>query len=1046
MLHIIDTSTLEAVPAIAILHDPEGNILWGNSRFLQAVSRTLDEVEGLRCHEAWGLKTPCDSCPVRKALETGACAQAELSPETQENWPEDGGAWLARAVPVTDDQGEVRGALEVVFQITRWKEIQRLARDEKVFSSTIIDQSPMPMWVSDGEGYVVKVNAALLKTLNLSRDQVLGKYNVLKDDNLRKQGLAEQVEAVFKEYMPARFTMKWNPENAGQIDFSGGRDVFIDVALFPVLSDSGELESVVCQWLDITGRMEALEDLKASEEKFRTITEAAPDAIFIIDKEGNYIYVNRAACEMLNYSREELLSMNIRDLTTPDDTELPVRHLKDLMESKKLFTEMRLRKKDGTVIHADLNAILLPNGTIFGSCRDLTERDAMNRTLRRSQRLLSFAVEQIPIPLIIASAPDVEITHFNRAVSELLAKEPEDVRDIPLAEHRDFWPTYHPDGTPYDIADLPLTRAVKYGCVTTDTEIIVRKDDGDHWISASAAPLKDENGEIMAGIVAFPEITRLKRTEKDLEEKELFAKKIADTVPAHVYIYDLEEQRNIWCNDHHRRTLEKMGLDPLNLSYEKAKEMVYPEDFRKFERVYEELFTDPSKENVNVQLRMKMTGGWRWMDLYTSVFRRNENGNVLQTIGALFDIHERKKAELEKRRLQQQLTQAQKMESVGRLAGGVAHDFNNMLSVILGHSDMVLDSMKENDPLRMSLQEIHKAAQRSADLTRQLLAFARRQTVTLETLDLNETIESMLKMLKRLIAENIQLEWKPAERMEPVRIDPAQIDQIMANLVVNARDAISGTGLISIETDLVELEGSDCAGSEMEPGVYAKLTVSDDGRGMDRETKALIFEPFFTTKAVGEGTGLGLATVYGIVKQNSGHINVYSEPGKGTIFRIYLPVLEEDHDGDAEQTDADDEAESRGETVLLAEDEASILEMTTRMLKGLGYRVFSASSPEEAIVLARENSGEIDLLITDVVMPQMNGRELAKRAGRFNPNLKCLFISGYTADVIAHHGVLDDYVHFLQKPFTRKELSENVRNCLESNDHISGKLPGEGEG
>ena len=397
----------------------------------------------------------------------------------------------------------------------------------------------------------------------------------------------------------------------------------------------------------------------------------------------------------------------------------------------------------------------------------------------------------------------------------------------------------------------------------------------------------------------------------------------------------------------------------------------------------------------------------------------------------LRDITERKRVEEEKAKLQNQLLQSQKMESVGRLAGGVAHDFNNMLGVILGHAELAMDKVDPDHPLYNDLQEIRKAAERSSDLTRQLLAFARKQTITPKVLDLNETVAGMLKMLQRLIGEDIQLAWLPGVNLWPVRMDPSQVDQILINLSVNARDAIAGVGKVTIETENVRLDEAYCADhAGFVPGEYLLLAVSDDGCGMDRESQDKIFEPFFTTKGAGKGTGLGLATCYGIVKQNNGFINVYSEPDRGTTFRIYLPR----HIGKAEQIrkEGPQEPAIRGrETVLVVEDEEALLELGKIMLEKQGYRVLTAGTPGEAIRLAEEHSGEIHLLMTDVVMPEINGRELARKMLSLYPNLKRLFMSGYTADVIAHHGVLDAGVHFLQKPFSRKDLAAKVREALD---------------
>jgi nitrogen-specific signal transduction histidine kinase/ActR/RegA family two-component response regulator len=398
------------------------------------------------------------------------------------------------------------------------------------------------------------------------------------------------------------------------------------------------------------------------------------------------------------------------------------------------------------------------------------------------------------------------------------------------------------------------------------------------------------------------------------------------------------------------------------------------------------------------------------------------------------DITERKQAEETRAGLEAQLQQAQKMESVGRLAGGVAHDFNNMLAVVLGYTEVALAQVDRDHPIHADLEEVRKAGKRAADLTRQLLAFARKQTVIPRILDLNETVEGMLKMLHRLIGEDISLVWHPSPDLWPVRVDPSQVDQMLANLCINARDAIADVGKITIETRNKTFDEEYCAAhAGYVPGDYVRLAVSDNGCGMDRKTLACIFEPFFTTKVLGEGTGLGLATVHGAVMQNNGFINAYSEPGHGTSFTIYLP--RHAAEGERTTTQSAEEANPRGqETVLLAEDELAVLKLTTKLLKDLGYTVLAASTPGEAVRLASEYDGEIHLLMTDVVMPEMNGRDLAQSLRSLRPHLKCLFMSGYTANVIAHHGVLDEGVWFIQKPFSQGDLAARLREVLETSE------------
>jgi len=411
---------------------------------------------------------------------------------------------------------------------------------------------------------------------------------------------------------------------------------------------------------------------------------------------------------------------------------------------------------------------------------------------------------------------------------------------------------------------------------------------------------------------------------------------------------------------------------------------------------------------------------------------RNDFGEQEGMWSIVRDLTERKQAQRFQQGLEDQLHQAQKMESVGRLAGGVAHDFNNMLSVILSYAEMGLGKTAPGSSVHGYFEDILDAAKRSTSITRQLLGFARKQAVVPQVLDLNETVESMLKMLRRLIGEDITLTWLPQANLWPVKIDPSQIDQLLANLCVNSRDAIIGVGKITIETGMVTFDATYCATHiGTVPGEYVQLAVSDNGCGMEKEILDNIFEPFFTTKELGQGTGLGLATVYGIVKQNNGSINVYSEPGKGTTFKIYLP-RHTVHIAEVEKESIGASPRGQGETVLVVEDETVILKMTCIMLSDLGYRVLSASSPAEAINLAREHTAGIHLLLTDVIMPEMNGKDLAEVLLISHPNLKCLFMSGYTANVIAGHGVLDEGINFIQKPFSVKDLSIKVRETLVS--------------
>ena len=408
----------------------------------------------------------------------------------------------------------------------------------------------------------------------------------------------------------------------------------------------------------------------------------------------------------------------------------------------------------------------------------------------------------------------------------------------------------------------------------------------------------------------------------------------------------------------------------------------------------------------------------------------DHKGNRTGAIEMIRDVTEVKQAEDEKAKLKEQLLQNQKIESVGRLAGGIAHDFNNMLTVILGHTQLAQLDIANSESCEGHLEKIEETTNRSGDLVKQLLAFARKQTVSPCLVNINEAIDQTLQMLNRLIGEDIAIHWRPKKDSWSVWIDPTQIDQLLINLCVNSRDAIKGVGKIELETANIVVDDDYCrANPESNPGEYLMLAISDDGCGMDDETIAHIFEPFYTTKGMGEGTGMGLATVYGIVKQNGGFINVYSELEKGTTFRVYLPRSTSDIE-ESSPVEMKEEISGQGETILVVEDDTFILEMFKEMLEKLGYRVLPAESPNRAMEIFNEHSPEIHLLITDVVMPEMNGRELAQRLKEERVGLKCLFSSGYTSDVIAHHGVLDPDVCFLQKPFSFHDLGVKVRQAL----------------
>ncbi|MHB8793040.1 MAG: ATP-binding protein [Thermoleophilia bacterium] len=547
-------------------------------------------------------------------------------------------------------------------------------------------------------------------------------------------------------------------------------------------------------------------------------------------------------------------------------------------------------------------------------------------------------------------------------------------------------------------------------------------------VTVKTRELRLSNDELKANNIEL-DLLNIAQVEanKALHESDVLLKETQALAGLGGWEYDVETGRLKWTDEVYHIYGVDYDYDPNDLDRDFS--FYEPDDALLLENAFRQAVEVGEPYDLELEL-VRADGEHLWVRTLSKPVI--EDGKVTRVTGNIIDITGSKQAKEEKQRLQDQLLLAKKMEIVGRLAGGVAHDFNNMLTVILGYTELALGKVDLGQSLRSDLQEVQNAAKHSMDITRQLLAFARKQSIAPRVLDLNEAVGGVLTMLQRLIGEDIDLAWLPGENLWPVTMDPAQVDQILANLCINARDAIDGVGKVTIETENVVFDEAYCSDNlGFIPGEYVLLAISDDGYGISRETMDKIFEPFFTTKEVGHGTGLGLATVFGIVQQNKGLIKVYSEPDKGTTFKIFLPK----HDKKAGEVQVANEVgipQGHGETILLVEDEEAILQLTWRILNELGYKLLISDSPLEAIRLAREHDSDIHLLITDVVMPDINGKELADRLRKTRPSVKCLFMSGYTADVIAHRGVLDEGVEFIQKPFSRKDLAIKVREALES--------------
>jgi two-component system, cell cycle sensor histidine kinase and response regulator CckA len=756
------------------------------------------------------------------------------------------------------------------------------------------------------------------------------------------------------------------------------------------------------------------------DDLFQVTFDLAVDGMAVVEPDGRYIVVNQRVTELTGYANEELMGMNCKEIVVPEyvegtrlNTNVPS---DDVPSDGSIVTnECCILRKDGTTLPAEVFRRRLPNGRILETLRDVSKRKEAEATLRRSESRYRALVES-QIDLVSRYRGDTILTFVNDAYCKFFGKSREEL----IGKTFMFMvaPEFH------DLVAKETQELAKNPTALIVGEYINFTHQGDErhiqWIVHS---ITDDSGQVLELQAVGRDVTQLKQTQEALHQANI----VVESSP--VVLFRWKAARG-WPVEYVSKNIIQFGysVDELQTGRFAFIDMVHPDDQVRFTQEVRE-YSAKGTERFQREYRiLTKTGEVRWIDART-VIQRDADGLVLGYQGILIDITKRKAAEEERKRLQNQLYQVQKMESVGRLAGGVAHDFNNMLTAILGHTEIALLKLNHSDPVYDALSIVEDCALRSADIVRQLMAFARQQTISPKVLDMNDTVASMLKMLRRLIGEDIEFTWRPGAGLWPIKIDPSQIDQLLVNLCINARDAIENIGRITIKSDNTVLDDSFCAENPGSlPGKYVMLTVSDDGCGMDQETRSLIFEPFFTTKEVGKGTGLGLATVYGIVKQNEGYVSVASEQNKGSTFRIYLPRCDENL--------AEDHSEKHfefpktfGETILLVEDEKMILDTSKTMLETLGYRVLAAASPSEAIEYAKTN--EIGLLLTDVVMPEMNGRDLARHLADIHINLKCLFLSGYAADGMANRGQPDSTMHFLQKPFTMNALATKLREVLD---------------
>ena len=896
--------------------------------------------------------------------------------------------------------------LDVNIQSTKEARI-KTAQSESKFRA-IFDHAPYAIAINSFEdGTLIDANQAYLESRSLTKEQLGAirprEYTLITDDEveallqeLATQGSLKNIEA----------TVLKNDGKPAHIIYSA------------VLLELEGRRQILSMTVDITERRQKEAALQENMELLRATFNATTDGILVVNNDLKVIQANRQFYRMWRVPPE------LRE--TDDDATLR-EFVRDQLADPAGFQDVvdrlyhsgiqdmyEIPFKDGRVFECH-TAPMVINGKEIGRVwdfRDISERKREEASIDFERRQLLSIFNSIDEFIYVSDPVTYEIIFANRRLRELLGGDPTGKRCYEALQGFEKPCDFCTNDIILNNDGQPYRWEYHNDKINSDVAIvdqIIRWPDG-----------RDVRLEIAV------DITERKKAEEMLRLSEEKFSKIFMMAPDFITISRLEdgliadvnigfEETTGWKRD------EVIGRTSADIQF-----WLDPSERA---RLVEDLKNKKEVSHREIGFRRKdgtvRTGIYSAREISIS-----DEGYLIFTMQ---DITDWKHLEEDRRELEYQLHQSQKLEAIGVLAGGVAHDFNNMLGAIMGYAELAMQTLDSSDPIRKNFSKILDAAQRSANLTRQLLAFARKQTVEPVVFDLSASVEGTLKMLRRLIGENIELTWHPSTGQCSVKMDLTHMDQILANLCVNARDAIADVGKITIQTDTVSFDEISCSAyADCLPGEYVRLTVGDNGCGMDQETQKHVFEPFYTTKGVGQGTGLGLATVYGIVKQSDGFIQLSSEPGIGTTFNIYLPRQAASAD---DETVATEETipHSRGETVLMVEDDPTMREMGRMMLRRLGYNVLPAATPSEAIRWVEEGGSDIHLFVTDVVMPEMNGRELADRLLEIRPGMKHLFMSGYTADVIAHRGVLDEGINFIQKPFSLKDLAVKIRDVLDHN-------------
>jgi PAS domain S-box-containing protein len=889
-----------------------------------------------------------------------------------------------------------------VQDVTRRRRAEDALRETNDTLTSLLASAPTAIVATDRNGLVTAWNPAAERIFGWTPEEVLGKPVpfILKDDRLAFRG---RLETLMSGQVLLNMEGRRLRKDGGVVNvvFSGA----------PLRSATGEVVGVIVALEDVTARVRAADALRQSNEALASLVSSAPAAIIVLDRDRNVTEWNPAAERIFGWTRDDVLGKRPPNILDADRDAYDARMKAVLSGSTFVNAEGRRRTKDGALVEGTFSAAPVRDAAgdivaLMAVFVDLTEQTRARQALRRSDERYHRLIETANEGVWVVDAR-MKTTYVNGRMADMLGYAPAEIMGRPLLQFV------------HETSAADARRAFGRRSVSNlQTDLRFSANDGrDVWAIVSTTALTEPDGRFTGVLGMCTDVTERRRAEYELLRENDFRNRVLETAHDAIFALDLDGRFTLV----NRRASEISGYDPDELLGQPAS--------RLFDQLARAHLAGAVEREVGAEPRevdlLRKDGQRRTVRV--SLEPLYEGARCVGFAGAAEDV-------TEPRKMEQQFLQAQKMESVGRLAGGVAHDFNNLMTAIIGYADLTLMALPPVAPSRPDIEEIRNTADRAARLAHQLLSFSRRQLIAPEVVNLNELILNTDGLLRRLIGEDIELVTLPAPTLGSVRVDPSQFEQVLVNLVVNARDAMPLGGCLRVETANVtsgEVDGGRRVTDDGAPeGSYVVLSVSDNGIGMTPEVRKHLFEPFFTTKETGKGTGLGLATCYGIVKQAGGEIGVETEPGSGTTFRIYLPRLEDavaDTGGDNAQQDL-----PRGsETILLAEDEGSVRQVALRTLRALGYRVLEASHGEEAVRLADAHAGRIDLLLTDVVMPQMGGKELADRLLVARPDIRVLFTSGYTDDAMVRHGVSENQLEFIAKPFTPLSLARKVRSVLD---------------